>query len=59
MALFPLMPLRIAVRFLLLALCIVCSWRVLWKRPFRLKMAFKASPFASAETDKSAPRRLP
>ncbi len=33
MALFPLMPLRIAVRFLLLALCIVCSWRVLWETP--------------------------
>lgn len=59
MALFPLMPLRIAVRFLLLALCIVCSWRVLWKRPVSAQNGPEASPFASAETDKSAPRRLP
>lgn len=59
MALFPLMPLRIAVRFLLLALCIVYSWRVLWKRPVSAQNGPEASPFASAETDKSAPRRLP
>lgn len=59
MALFPLMPLRIAVRFLLLALGIACSWRVLWERPVSAQNDLEASPFASAETGESAPRCLP
>lgn len=53
------MPLRIAVRFLLLALGIACSWRVLWERPVSAQNDLEASPFASAETGESAPRCLP